>query len=62
MRNEEQLDPLEKAILQKEVVIKNDVSLVKKEKPINRIAIITSLILVSGVIIGLFRILLQFFQ
>lgn len=48
-------------IQEKEDEIKEEVSLKKKTKKDNRIVIVTSLLLFSGIIIGLIRILLRVF-
>lgn len=56
-----QEDPLLSKIEEEKQFIKDEVSLKKKRKKYNRIVIVTSLILLSGIIIGLIRILLLIF-
>lgn len=55
-------NPILLKINEQQEVIKKEVTLKTKKKPVNRIVVTTSLLLLSGTLIGLVRILTNIFQ
>ena len=55
-------NPISSSIQKQESEIKEEVSLKKKKQSVNKLVIWTSLLLLSGTVIGLIRILYQLFS